>query len=205
MIKIFYGNDRVKAQLEVKKTLGEGYEVIEGENVTSEDMPSIFWGSSLFAPKRNILVKDLSTNKEAWSLLPQYLKTEHRIVVWEQGLKKNTKVYKELTKAHVAMREFRLADSPDMRLVFNILDTAWFNGPKAVKMLEKLENDQDPYRFMGLMATQAINKYTNRPNAKTKKVLKELAKLDMQLKTTKFSSQPWSLIEAFLLRVQEIK
>lgn len=205
MIKIFYGDDRIKAQLEVKKTLGDNYEVIEGDTIETEDMPSIFWGSSLFAPQRNVLVKDLSLNKAAWDLLPQYLKTEHRIVVWEQKLKKNTKTYKALTAAHVVMREFKLEASPDARLVFDILDTAWVDGPKAVKMLEKIENTQDVYMFLGLMATQAINKYDRSATTKTKRVLKELAKLDMQLKTTKSAGQPWSLIEAFLLRVQDIK
>ena len=205
MIKIFYGDDRIKAQLEAKKVLGDNYEVIEGENISPENLPSIFWGSSLFAPKRQILLKDLSQNKEVWELLPQYLNTEHKIVIWEQQLRKNTKVYKALTAAGIKPREFKAEVSPDARLVFNILDTAWTDGPRAVKMLEKIENIQDQRMFVGLMATQAINKYDKMHDSKSRTVLKELAKLDMQLKATKSAGQPWSLIEAFLLRVQEMR
>ena len=205
MIKIFYGEDRIKTQLEARKTLGDNYEVIYGESLTPENMPSVFWGSSLFAPQRNILIKDLSFNKNVWELLPQYLTTEHNIVIWEQKLNKNTKVYKALKKSGLEPKEFPAKASPDISLAFNILNTAWRDGPKAVEMLEKIENIQDQRMFIGLMTTQSIRKYDTTHSHKSKTVLKELAKLDMQLKATKSTGQPWSLIEAFLLRVQEMK
>ena len=62
MIKIFYGDDRVKAQAAIKKLLGDDYEVIEGENLLPSDMASVFYGGSLFSDERKILIKDLSTN-----------------------------------------------------------------------------------------------------------------------------------------------
>ena len=46
MIKIFYGNDRVKAREMIDKLLGKDYEVIEAENLTRGDMDSVFYGTS---------------------------------------------------------------------------------------------------------------------------------------------------------------
>ena len=62
MIKIFYGNDRVKAREMIDKLLGKDYEVIEAENLTRGDMDSVFYGTSLFGETRKILVKSLSEN-----------------------------------------------------------------------------------------------------------------------------------------------
>ena len=64
MIKIFYGNDRQKAQLAIAKLLGDDYEVIEAENITRGDMESIFKGTSLFGETRRILLTGLNENKE---------------------------------------------------------------------------------------------------------------------------------------------
>ena len=49
MIRVFTGSDRKKIDAEVKKILGEGYEVFDGENLKIEDIVNIFLGSSLFA------------------------------------------------------------------------------------------------------------------------------------------------------------
>ena len=59
MIKIFYGNDRQKAQEAVNKILGKEYELIEADSITRADMDSIFRGTSLFGENRKILLKDL--------------------------------------------------------------------------------------------------------------------------------------------------
>ncbi len=203
MIKVFYGDNRIKAQFEIKQVLGENYEVIDGETVTPEEMPSIFWGSSLFTAKRKILIRDLSLNEDVWPLLPQYLKTEHQIIIWEHKLDSRTKVYKELQNAKV-LKKFDNAPAPERATPFDIMNIAMRDGQKAVQILAKIERDQDPYRFMGGLASQAIRNYSRQPNARNKRILKELSQLDMQIKTTKFSSQPWSLIEAFLLRLQDI-
>ena len=203
MIKVFYGDNRIKAQFEIKQVLGENYEVIDGEAITPEEMPSIFWGSSLFTAKRKILIRDLSLNEDVWPLLPQYLKTEHQIIIWEHKLDSRTKVYKELQNAKVTLKKFQ-NPSVSTATSFSIMDTAMYDGKKAVRKLAEIERDQDPKWFMGGLATQAIKNYSRQPNARNKRILKELSKLDIQIKTTKFSSEPWSLIEAFLLRLQDM-
>ena len=70
MIKFFYGDDRVRAKQAIESFLGtKDYEVIEGADLTSSDLPSIFLGNSLFASTRAILIRDFATNKPAYEKL----------------------------------------------------------------------------------------------------------------------------------------
>jgi len=199
MIKIFYGSDRVKIGAEVVRVLGKDYEVIEGAEIKLEDLPSIFRGASLFAEKRKILIKDMSSNAVVWEKILEYLDTEHEVVIWETALDKRTVVYRELVKRRVEMKEYDLLPALEEKLVFEIFDVALVDGPKAMKMVEKIENKNDPYRFVGLLATQAIKKWTIRPGIKEKRALKELSKLDIKMKTTSLS--PWTLVKACLLQL----
>ena len=144
MIKIFYGSDRVKIGAEVVRVLGKDYEVIEGAEIKLEDLPSIFRGASLFAEKRKILIKDMASNVAVWEKILEYLDTEHEVVIWETVLDKRTVVYRELVKRRVEMKEYDLLPAPEEKLVFEIFDVALVDGPKAVKMVEKIENKNDP-------------------------------------------------------------
>ena len=199
MLEIYYGDNRIKAEGAIKKTLGSGYEVIDGAELKTDDLPNIFMGTSLFTSERAILIKDLGENTEVWNKLINYIDTSNKVIIWEQKLDKRTAAYKELAKAGVKMVEFALTEAPEAREVFNILDTAWHDGKKAVLKLEKIEMNQDPYMFVGLMVTQAIKKFEYRQGSKEKRVLKELSKLDIRMKST--SMQPWSLVKSFLLQV----
>ncbi len=198
MIKIFYGDDRVAANAEIKKLLGENYEVIEGADLSEYDLPSIFMGASLFADTRNILIRDLSANKTAFSHLGEYLNTPHNIIVLELKLDKRSTVYKDL-KGKLEFKEFALPENTNFTIVFDIYNTAKKDGKKAVEMLEGIKQDQDPMMFFGLLASQAIKDFSRNQGTKEKRALKELSKLDILMKTT--SSQPWLLIESFLLQV----
>lgn len=200
MIKIFTGNDRVKAKTEIAKILGSNYEIIEGQNLEPSDLPSIFQGASLFSTKRNILIRDLSTNKSAFDELPKYLDTPHNIIIQELKLDKRSAAYRAI-KDQIEIREFVLKD-PNLTLIFNIYKTAKTNGPKAVSMLEKIEHQEDPIMFFGLLASNALKDYRTNQGIKEKRVLKELSKLDLDLKST--SSQPWLLIRSFLLRLSSL-
>ena len=66
MIKVFYGDDRVKAKQEISKLLGNDYEVLDGPEINTNDLPSIFLGTTLFASKRSILIRDFTANKPAY-------------------------------------------------------------------------------------------------------------------------------------------
>ena len=48
MLRLYVGEDRVAAEKAVKRALGASYEVFEGENLTPEDLPNVFMGTSLF-------------------------------------------------------------------------------------------------------------------------------------------------------------
>ena len=50
--------------------------------------------------------------------------------------------------------------------------------------------------------TQALKKFEQRGGVREKRLLKELAKLDMEMKTT--GLEPWMLIKAFLLRAKSL-
>jgi len=207
-IKIFTGDDRVRAQAEILRVLGKGYEVFEGESLTSADLPGIFLGTTLFsAGARKILVKDLGENREVFAELAEkigeYVKTDAEVVIWESKLDKRLAATKALVKAGVEVREFKAAEPVNMKAVFDIYNIALKDGAKAVRELEKIESKQDPYMFFGLMVSQALKKLEWGPNgAKEKRVLKELARVDIQMKST--GVDPWILVKAFLLRASAI-
>ncbi len=203
MLSVFWGENRLETEKAVKRALGTDYEVFEGENLTVADLPSIFQGTSLFGTeKRQILLKELGENKEVWEKIPDYLQTDHDMVIWESKIDKRSMVYKAMVAAGVEMREFPTRANPDAKMVFNILDMALRNGPQAVKMVEKIELEQDPYMFFGLLVTQGIKKLEYRAGTREKRLLKELSRLDMQMKTT--SVEPWLLLKSFLLRISQL-
>ncbi len=199
MIQVFYGENRVKAQEEIRRFLGEDYEVVEGTDLSPSDLPNIFWGNSLLADERAIMVRDILLNKEVAGELMKYLETPHKIVLWEMKVDKRSAVYKEL-KDRVVFKEFVRPRDVNAGLVFEIYRTAKKDGKKAVAMLDKIKEEQDPLMFLGLMVSQAVKDYRARPGAKEKRALKELSKLDMQLKRNS-TLKPWTLISSFLLRL----
>lgn len=204
MLRVFYGGNRVGAEKEIRRILGEGYEVFEGENLTEGDLPSIFLGTSLFeTEKRRILLKDVSENRAVWEKLGEYAEMEHEVIVWELKPDKRSAGYKNLKDAGVEMREFAELQKPEAKLVFGVLDTAMRDGKKAVEMVERVELEQDPYMFFGLLVTQALKKYeATSAGMGERKLVKELAKLDIQMKSAAF--EPWDLVKSFLVRVESL-
>ena len=204
MFRVFFGENRLEAERQIKAVLGDSYEVFEGENLELTDLPSIFQGASLFETgKRKILLKEVGANSAVWEKVVDYAGTEHEVVIWETKIDKRSAGYKRLKEAGAELCEFPALKKPEVNLVFGILDTALRDGKRAVEAVEKIEADQDPYMFFGLLVTQALKKYENSgARAKEKRLLKELAKLDMQMKST--SIEPWMLVKGFLLGVGEI-
>lgn len=206
MIKVFSGSDRAKIDAEVKRFLGHDYEVFDSESLKPEDIINVFVGASLFAEKRKILIKDLSElnteNVDIYAEVMKYADTPHDIVIWETKptQKKSYKDFVKLPK--VEAKKIDLIQKIDMRKVFDIFDMAMRDGEKAVKMLEEVQGEEDPYMFFGLLASQAIKKFGWRQGARERKILKELSKLDIQMKSA--TVEPWLLIKSFLLRASSI-
>ena len=201
MIKVFYGDDRIRASYEIKRLLDRDYEVIEGPDININDLPSIFQGASLFNTKRQILIRDLTANKPAYEKLPTFLNTSHDIILLETHLDKRSATYKEL-KDKIEFREFKLPEDPSFAMVFDIYRTAKNDGKKAVAMLERIKPSEDPIKFTGLLVSQALKDFSARQGTKERNVLKALSKLDLQMKSTKID--PWLLVESFLLSLQTI-
>lgn len=205
MIRVFYGEDRVGARKMIDRQLGDGYEVIEAEGLQEGDMASVFLGTSLFGEIRAILVKDLSSNKACWDMLPNFVEgCSHNIVIWESKLDKRSACYKALSKGkQVEFKEFKLAEDPNKKMVFDIFDVALRgDGNAALEMCAKIEITNDPYMFMGLMVTQAIKKLQyNNPSAT--KALKILAQADMDMKTA--GLEPWVIIKMALLKISKCR
>lgn len=202
MIKIFYGNDRIKAQAAIDKLLGKDYEVIEAETLTLGDMDSVFLGTSLFGETRNILLKSLTENKPCWEVLPKYLKTTHNVVVWENTVDKRSVVYKALEKEKsVEFKEFKQVEEIDKFLAFKVFDAAYSgNGKQAIKLCEQLQTNSDPFRFLAMMSTQTSKKLVAH-HARAPKVMKILAETDMDIKSA--SVDAWTLIKTALLRIAD--
>lgn len=201
MIQLFYGDDRVKAKQEIKRLLGDNYEILDGESLTPADLPNIFHGISLLTPDRHILIRDFTTNKAVYDQLQNYLDTPHDIILFETKLDKRTTTYKELS-GQLTIKEFKLPEDPNLKLIFSIYRTAKTNGPRAVKLLEPIKPTEDPIKFTGLLISQAIKDFSAHQGTKEKHVLKALSKLDLEMKSTKID--PWLLVESFLLSLQTI-
>lgn len=210
-IRIFTGEDRQGVVAAIKRTFGDSgeHEVIEGERLGVDDLAGVFFGGTLFdggAP-RKILIKDLGENRETFEALAarieEFLRTENEVVIWETKLDKRLSATKTLVKAGVEVREFKVAPKIDARAVFGIYDLALRDGSRAVRELEKIESEQDPYMFFGLMVSQALRGLERKPSgARERRIVRELGELDMKMKSTGF--EPWILVKSFLVRLSAI-
>lgn len=202
MIKVFYGEDRVRAKKDIEAYLGPNYEIIDCAELTPLDLPNIFLGISLFAKTRSILLRDFTANKAIFEKLPDYLQTQHKIALFETKLDKRSATYKTL-KDQIVFTEYKLPQNPDFNLVFSIYRTAKNDGQKAIAMLKKIEPNEEPMMFFGLLVSQAIKDFAAKQGSTEKRVLKELSQTDLKLKSS--SIQPWLLIESFLLQLSLLK
>ena len=201
MIKIFTGDDRIRAKQAIERFLGQDYEVFDGPDLKPDDLPNIFLGNSLLATKRFILIRDLSLNPPLFEKLTNYLDTPHQIALFELKLDKRSSIYKTL-KAKNLINEYSLGKDPDYGLVFNVYSVAKNNGKKAVEMLEKIKNQDDPIMFLGLLISGALKDFNQKQGTKEKNVLKALSQLDLKIKST--SIDPWLLIESFLIELSSL-
>ena len=218
MIYVLSGSDRVKIQSAITKILGGDYEIFDGAELKPQDIMNIFKGATLFSAERKILIKDITPaakgkgtgdsgaddsvsakpaeeKADLYEEMFKYIDTKHTVVIWETTLSRK-KSYKDFIKSpKVQTKKYDAAKPADAGVVFEILDTAKFDGAAAVRKLERIKDDNDPYMFFGLLVSQVLKR-------KEKRVLIELSKLDMQMKTS--TIEPWSLISSFLAQVSSL-
>lgn len=201
MIKIFVGDDRIRAKQATVQFLGQDYEVFDGPDLMEDDLLNICSGNSLLSLHRSILIRDLSKNKSLFEKIPDYLDTQHSVALLEQKLDKRSSVYKALKEKKLVF-QFDLNPGADYGKVFNIFSVAKQNGLKAIDMLEEIKNQEDPMMFFGLLASSAIKDFGRNQGTKEKQVLKLLSRLDLRIKSS--SMDPWLLIESFLVQLSRL-
>ena len=201
MIKIFVGDDRIRAKQAIVQFLGQDYEVFDGPDLMEDDLLNICSGNSLLSLHRSILIRDLSKNRSLFEKIPDYLDTQHSVALLEQKLDKRSSVYKALKEKKMVF-QFDLNPGADYGKVFNIFSVAKQNGLKAIDMLEEIKNQEDPMMFLGLLASSAIKDFGRNQGTKEKQVLKLLSRLDLRIKSS--SMDPWLLIESFLVQLSRL-
>lgn len=106
MISLLYGDNDFelkKALKKITKDFDDQYSVekIEGDSLTSNDLPNLLSGISLFSSKRLIVIYDVSTNKEVWEKLADYISEDSsnsELVLVETAPDKRTRTFKLLQK-----------------------------------------------------------------------------------------------------------
>lgn len=76
-------------------------EKIDGSELTLRDLPDLLMGSTLFAEKRLVIIKDISRNTSVWEKLPDWLgriSDDIHLVLIDSKPDKRTVSYKELKK-----------------------------------------------------------------------------------------------------------
>ena len=208
MIYLIDGDDRKKAEQAAHDFLGNTIEVIDADTLEKNDLVSIFQGTTLFEETRHILIKDLSLKKDLFLELPKFIETEYQVVILEQKIDKRNAIYKELLDAaksnpeKVKVENFKLPEQVDTFLVFRAFDVALTDGKRAVKLIREAEEENSPYATIGAWTKKAVDLFVTKGGTELeKKIIKRLAEIDMLLKQTSFSKDPWILLESFLIEL----
>lgn len=112
MIKVLTGENSFEIDRELKRVIA-GFdgraEKIDGSELELKQLPDLLMGSSLFAEKRLVIIKNLSENKTVWTHLGEWLERvsdDIQLVFVESKPDKRTKTFKELQKA-ATLQEFK--------------------------------------------------------------------------------------------------
>ena len=212
MIYLVDGDDRKKAESAARHFLGMDYEIFDADLIEKTDLASIFQGTTIFAETRKILIKDLSLKKDLFAELTKYKETEHKVALLEQKIDKRSAVYKELVAISkkspelVKIETFKSPEQVDAFLAFRVFDMALSDGKRAVKLLREAEVNNNPYAVIGAWTKKVADLLALHPNAeREKKIIKKLARIDLLLKQTNFSKEPWMILESFLLGLSSLK
>lgn len=76
-------------------------EVVDGSEVTTDQLPDLLMGVTLFSSRRLVILKELASNKTVWNDLTDWLpriSDDIHVVFVESKPDKRTKTYKELVK-----------------------------------------------------------------------------------------------------------
>lgn len=83
-------------------------EVIDGAELELRQLPDLVMGATLFSTARQVIIKDLASNKTIWPVVEEWIgrvADDVQLILVEPQLDKRTKTYKAL-KAQTDLREF---------------------------------------------------------------------------------------------------
>lgn len=122
MILVLSGTNSFAVQQVLRKVISEfdgRPERIDGTELELRNIPDLLMGGTLFAEKRLVIIRDLSSNSALWSKLPDWLarvSDDVQLVLVEDKLDKRTSAYKALKKA-ASVQEYNLYEERDRPLV----------------------------------------------------------------------------------------
>ena len=110
MISLLYGDNDFELKNALKKIIKDfdneySVEKIDGDSIGANDLPDLLSGISLFSSKRLIIMYDVSTNKEVWEKLADYIadsQVSSDLVIVETAPDKRTRTFKTLQKQSLA-------------------------------------------------------------------------------------------------------
>ncbi|MEP6710506.1 MAG: DNA polymerase III subunit delta [Candidatus Saccharibacteria bacterium] len=120
MITLLTGENSFEIERELEQTVagfGGQAERIDGSEVELRQIPDLLMGSSLFADKRLVIIKNLSENKTVWNDFGDWLdrvSEDIHLVLVEAKPDKRTKTFKELQKL-ADVRIFAVWSERDVR------------------------------------------------------------------------------------------
>ena len=121
MIELLIGENSFEIERELQRaadTFQGRIEKIDGSRLEIRDIPDLLMGSSLFADKRLVIIKNLSENKSVWSTFSDWLprlSDDIQLVLVEPKPDKRTKTFKDLQKA-ADVKEFKPWGERDSRI-----------------------------------------------------------------------------------------
>jgi DNA polymerase III delta subunit len=111
MVTLLTGSNSFEIS-EALKEIAAGFdghaEKIDGTTLELKDLPDLLMGSTLFAEKRLVIIRDLSHNSSVWEKLPEWIpriSDDIQLVLVDEKPDKRLTAYKELKKA-ADVREF---------------------------------------------------------------------------------------------------
>ncbi|MFZ1361277.1 MAG: DNA polymerase III subunit delta [Candidatus Saccharimonadales bacterium] len=111
MIALFVGENSFEIERAVAMRCEQhdgAAEIIDGEALTTADLPDVLTGATLFSTSRLVIIRHLSLNNAAWSALDDWLPRidpESEVIFVETKPDKRTKTYKRLV-GHADVKEF---------------------------------------------------------------------------------------------------
>lgn len=114
MISLLYGENDFELKKHLKKIVSEfadpnATEKIDSDSLSVDDLPNLLSGMSLFSQNRLVVLYDVSSNKDVWDKLTDYIEndnTDTQLVLVETSPDKRTKTFKQLQK-HANSIEFK--------------------------------------------------------------------------------------------------